>query len=77
MKALYFGKPDSPGRSFYRCGVCRQDFSILVETGLLVKVGTDCMAISCNGCFVKARELVAAALPHSFPDLDDQGVLLG
>jgi hypothetical protein len=77
MKALYFGKVGEPGRSFYRCGVCRQDFSVLVETGVLVKVGTDCMAITCKACFVKARELVSAALPHSFPDLDEAGMLLG
>ncbi len=75
MRALYFSKAD--GRNYYRCGCCRQDFSVNVEAMNLVMVGCDCMAIVCQGCFVKARESVAAALPHSFPDLDEVGNLLG
>jgi hypothetical protein len=77
MKSLYFSKPGEPGRAFWRCGVCRKDSSIQLETGILVMVGSDCQAIVCKGaCFVKARELVGQAMPHSFPDVDEQGMLL-
>ena len=76
MRALYFSKRELPGRSFYRCGVCRQDFSVNVDVGILIMVGSDCVGLTCAGCFTKARDLVMASVPHSFPDLDDRGDLL-
>lgn len=76
MRSLYFSKSDQPGRNFWRCGLCRQDFSCQLESGTLVQVGSDCTAISCHGCLVKVRELVANVVPHSFPDLDNSGALL-
>jgi hypothetical protein len=73
---MYFRKKGDSKAAFWRCGVCGADWPHMTP-GALAQVGPDVLAIVCLGsCTMKARELVAAALPGSFPELDETGQLV-
>jgi hypothetical protein len=74
VKALYFGKRGEAG-TFTRCGKCRKDIPFQVDDGRFVKTGNEILAVVCEDCYHEVRNAVEIIAPHSFPDLDDQGIL--
>ena len=74
MRSIYFLKRGD-SETYFRCGLCKADVPHM-RGGVNVQVANQVVAIVCFGCFQKATDAVSTALPHSFPDLDEHGILL-
>ncbi len=76
MRSMYFAKRGDKCAGYWRCGICRADRPHMTP-GVHVMVGNNLLAIVCLGdCHSKVSADIVDIAPHSFPDLDADGVLL-
>lgn len=74
-KTLWFQRRGHDGVLWYRCGLCRE-YRKRADGGHYLCLGTTQLAVVCYACSAAARLCMAEHVPHSWPDVDDRGVLL-